>query len=484
MSQPGLGGRATIAVLWRGVDLAGTRVISLLRFLILARLLGPEDFGLLAIAAAALELLSTVTEIGVARALVQRADPSARDLDVGWTIGLLRALAVTLVLVVAAPHLAGMLGDERATSLLRVLALQPVLAALESIAVTQLLRTLRFSALAALDVGAAVVEAVAAIALARSLGVWALVTATLLSSGIRAVLSYRIAPHRPHIVLERAVASSLMQFGKWVFAASLLDAASDTVLRAVIGRRLGVEELGLFYVSARLALLPISVLSSLVTPVAFSIHAEVRAVQARATRAFSTVVSGMVVVLAPVTGVLVALAGPLADDVLGRSWEGAGPVLALLAIDGFMTIPVEASEPMLEGRGRPDRVVLLRGLRAVSIVALASWLSGWLGLTGAALAALAAEAPVAVAALVFTRSLWWPARTQLVLLLGAAIAAALVAGATALALEHLVPTTAGLGLGALFGTASGWMTLILLDQRLGLQLDATVRALRNAAVRR
>ncbi len=476
--------RAAGAIVWRGVELGGTRVVSFVRFVVLARLLGPEDFGLLAIAAAALELLVTVTDLGVGKALVQRPHLRDRELDVGWTIGLLRSLTMAAVLVVAAPQLADVLGDGRASGILRVLALQPVLASLESIAMTRQLRTLQFSALARLNLGAALAEAVTAIALASVLGVWALVVATLLSTALKSVLSYVAAPHRPRLALERGAAGSLIRFGSWVLLGVVFDAISDTALRAAIGHRLGAAELGLFYVAARLGLMPQVVVSELVTPVAFSLHARLGAAGRGAAGAFGAVVAGMAAVLAPVTGVVVALAHPLADGALGSRWVGAAPVLALMAVTGFITIPVDAGEPLLQGRGRPAAVALIRGIRAVCVLVLAWSMAGAFGLTGAAVAAAIAEAVVAAAALWLTRAAWMSSRTVLLRLAGAALVGGASAGALAALVVDAIPGIPGVAIAAAVGCVGGWLLLLELDRALRLQLRPLAREFAGALRRR
>jgi PST family polysaccharide transporter/lipopolysaccharide exporter len=469
-----LGERATRAVLWRALELGLTRLVSLVRFLVLARLLAPEDFGLLAIAAGVLELLMTLTEVGVTRALVQRPDATQDDYDVAWTIGVARSVLVLLVVAAAAPQLAGLLGDDRATALLRVLALQPLVAAFESARVAWLLRHLRFSPVAGLNLGAAVVEAVVAVALAPVLGVWALVIAALVSSAGRALLSYVVAPHRPRFRWERRAAAALLGFGKWVFLGYVFAVAGDFLLRAAVGRRLGAADLGLFYLAARLAYLPNQVVAELVTPVAFSVHAQLQSTKDLASRAFLTSVTGMALLLAPVTGVLVGLASPLADDVLGPSWAGSAPVLALLAVVGLVTVPVDAAEPMLEGQGHPERVAWLRGVRAGGVLILAWWLTGAHGLVGAAVAALVAEVMIGGFAAHLVRGAWLPAKARVGRLLLTSVAAAVVAGAVARGVEGVLPGLAGVLVGAGTGLVAGLASIAALDRDDRLELRPVI----------
>ena len=92
------------AISWQAVQQAGVKVIYLGRILVLARLLVPEDFGLLAIAAISVEVLMHLTEIGMIPALVQRVDVQNRHYNAAWTVGMLRALAVSSVVFLGARH--------------------------------------------------------------------------------------------------------------------------------------------------------------------------------------------------------------------------------------------------------------------------------------------------------------------------------------------------------------------------------------------
>jgi len=98
--------QAGTALLWKGAQLVGSRAISLARYLVLAHLLVPDDFGLFAIALVPLEVLSSVTDVGMVPALVQRNESDDRLYDVAWTVGVVRAAAISASILIAAPLLA------------------------------------------------------------------------------------------------------------------------------------------------------------------------------------------------------------------------------------------------------------------------------------------------------------------------------------------------------------------------------------------
>ncbi|MCB0316304.1 MAG: oligosaccharide flippase family protein, partial [Calditrichaeota bacterium] len=105
--------RAGSALFWKGLQHAGVKAIFFLRLLVLARLLTPDDFGLLAISMVALGILSQVTDFGLVPALVQRADVNEPHYHSAWTLGVLRAMAISAVVFLGAPLIAWAFEEPR-----------------------------------------------------------------------------------------------------------------------------------------------------------------------------------------------------------------------------------------------------------------------------------------------------------------------------------------------------------------------------------
>jgi O-antigen/teichoic acid export membrane protein len=462
-----LASRTGSALLWNGVGLVVTRLISLVRFIILARLLSPEDFGLLAIAWVAIELLLTVTDVGMVTALVQRAQVDEPQYDTAWTVGLARALVVAVALAAGAPLIADFYGEPRAAAILPVLALAPVLAASSSIKTAELTRNLQFRRLAMIRMPEAATEAAVSIALAPVLGVWALVVGVLAANAARVALSYLLAPYRPRISFEQGAARSLFRFGRWLFAVGILGLAGEALLRAVIARRLGTAELGVFYLAMRLVMLPLTSVETAVGTVGMPVHARLQADALRRTRALQASLVGMLALLVPGYAVLVMLAPSLVHDVLGPRWAGAEAPIRVLAVGAAIRIIAAACEPMVVGSGRPQLAAALAGLRLALVAGLGWVLAGVAGLVGAAAAWGITEVVVAVgwalsSARMVVRPVAGLGRQILAVLVAAAVAAL-----TALGLDRLVPGLPGVvaaGVAALLAAAG---MLWLLDRRLG-----------------
>ena len=352
----------------------------------LAWLLTPDDFGLVAIAVTAIGFLLNVTDVGMIPALVQRPNATAEEYDVAWTVGVTRALVVGGVVLLAAPWIADLFAEPRVVPIIRVLVLRPLLEAAASIKVAALTRELNFRALAVIRLGEAIVNAVISVVLADALGVWALVWGVLAGSTTYLVASYLLAPHRPRLLFARSASRSLIRFGRWVFVTGLIVMAGGYVLRIVIARELGAAELGLYFLAGQLAFMPAEVASEVVGAVAFPLFARLQGDLEEARRVLRTTLIGVAALLFPICALLIVLAPVLVTDLLGARWQGTVPVIRTLALVSMIGLFGEVTGPLFQGLGQPSRVTVVEGVQSLLLIVFAGALTVRYGLAGAALA--------------------------------------------------------------------------------------------------
>ena len=454
MSQ--LASRTGNALAWRIAQLVGVKLIFLARVFVVGRLLGPGEFGLFAVALVALDFLLKVTNFGMVPALVQQQGAERRHYDTAWTVGLLRAGMVGLLVFVAAPLIAELFGEPRATDLVRVLALRPLLEAGASIRVAELTRQLRFRPLAWIQFTEAAVSTTLSIALVWPIGVWALVVGPLGGALASLIVSYVVAPYRPRISLDMGAMLPLLRYGRWIFASALLAPLATSLLQLAISRQLGVTELGLYFLACKLAFLPTEVADGVVGAVAFPLYSRLQNKPREAARTFQVMLIGMFAVLLPAALLLFVLAPVLVEHVLGAHWQGTVPAIRVLVWVNVVGLVGDAIVPALKGLGRPGRVTLLEVVQSGLLIVLAWELAGRFGLMGAGLTWICAVGASQVLGMYLLRQLlpgaWSGVATAL-----AAIVTASVAGAAAA--WGLLQLDAGLA-GLIMATAgSGMVTL-------------------------
>jgi PST family polysaccharide transporter/lipopolysaccharide exporter len=477
---PDLTSSAGAALRWRAAQLAGVQLIYFLRLLILARLLAPDAFGLLAIATVALGVMMQLSELGMIPALVQRRDATLEQHDAAWTVGLMRGVLVAGVLVLAAPAIASLFGEPRATPIIQALALRPIIDAGASIGIAQLTRALRFRELALLYVPGAIVDTVTAIATARWLGVWALVAGALAGAATTALLSYALAPHRPRLVIRKSAIAPLVRFGRWVMLTGIVGLAGTTVVQVVLSRSLGPGALGVYFLANRFAFIPATAASTIVGSVAFPLFADLHENAARTAAAFRNLVSAQMIALLPLYGLMFVLA-PAFEEVLGPRWTGTAPVMQVLSVAAVTGVFGETLGPLFMGKGQPARMFVLELLQTGLLVAAVWPLVALYGVSGAAAAWLTGNVAALMLGFLWVRRLLAGQRVSDRVVLVAAAVAALSATAIAAVASALLPALPGLIVGAVSGVAAAFLVLIALNRFLRLDLGALARWVRGSS---
>lgn len=468
--SPALVNRAGAAIRWRAAQLAGVQVIYFLRLLVLAALLAPEAFGLLAIASIALSTLMRISDVGMVPALVQHPGATRQQHDAAWTVGLVRALLVTAVLVVSAPLIATIFKEPRATAIIQALALRPTLEALASIGIARLTRELKFRELAFIYLPGAAVDLLVAVVTAPTLGVWALVVGTLAGSATMAATSYVFAPHRPRPHFNWSEIRPLVDFGRWVLAIGVVTLAGTLLTQLAVSRMLGASALGLFFLAVKLAYLPVDAANSVVGTVAFPMFARLREDAVASSRAFVTVLTGMYLLLLPVYALVFALV-PQLETTLGPQWEGTTPMVRILCLGGLAGVAGNVLGRYLMGHGDARGAFWIEALNTLGAVLVVWPCILLLGVNGAAVAWVLGAAATLVLAVAWTQGqvpgALWASWRRLFAGTSVAVVAAVVAWLVASPLEGIASLVAG----GLAGVAAGAALLWWQNSALGLHLQ-------------
>ncbi len=442
--------------------------MTLARTLVLAWILVPEDFGLLVISMIAVDFLLSVTNLGVIPALVQRRAPSQKQYDAAWTLGMIRAAVISVVVFLSAPFIANLFAEPRAVPLIQVLSIRPILEAAVSIKVAELIRNLQFRRMALIYLPEALANAVVCIILAPYFGAWALVAGALAGPLALTAVSYRLAPNRPRFVLDLGAVRPLIQFGRWIFLMSVVGVAGSAMVNFAIAKKLGSAALGVYYVATKVAFLPAEVSAEVVGVVTFPVFSRVQSNLEKAAQIFRAAFVGVAALLVPVCALLIALAPSFVESFLGPEWQEAAPVISLLALVNVVGLFGDMVAPVLKGLGGPSSLFLIELMQALLLIALIWGLADSFGVTGAALAWLfAVGATQTLCAIVLPHFLPRPF-VGLARPLGVIAVISVAGGATAFALQNALPGLHGFALAATVGAAMMAGFLWLSDKSWGL----------------
>lgn len=455
-------------MVWRAIQLFGIKGIFLVRMLVLARLLFPEDFGLFAIASSATGFLMGITNVGLIPAVVQAENMEERTYAAVWTFDMTRSLLIASLTIILAPFIAEVFAEPLAVPIIRVLALRPLFESMISIKVTALNRDLSFRPLAYLKIVEAIVSTALSIGLAPLVGVWALVFGGLGGALSTVVVSYILAPYRPEIQYDWQAIKPLMNFGWWVLVTSLVSMTGSYGLRIAISRELGAEGLGLYFIAMQLAYVPSDFARELIGGVAFPLFARLQKDVTQALKAFWALFSGMSAILYPICALLIILAPTLTHDVLGPNWAGTEDVIRILTLVVMIGVFGEVAVTVFRGFGHIYIITLLEVIQSSVTISFVWMLTSRLGLAGAAWAWLPAILLSQGVSMFFIRRILGQPVQGLQKTFVAILGATGFCGLIAWTVSHLVPGLAGLIVAATLGATFAVVFMWMADRRFGL----------------
>ena len=400
--RPGerLSHRAFSAGAWAfGLRIA-MRVLVLARTVVLARLLVPEDFGLMAIATLVLLLFDRLTQPGFDAALVQRGGDIREYLDTAWTFQVARSTAIAAVLLLTAPAIAGFFNAPEAESILRVLSIAVLIKGLASVGIVDIWRELRFDRYFLIEISAPVADVIVSITAALILrNVWALVLGVLAGAVLRTASSYLLHPYRPRFRWNRVQAGEMFRFGKWVMATNILGYTSVNLDDILVGRLLGVTSLGFYRMAYNFSQAVSSEFSAITSQVAFPTYSRLQSDDDRRRAAYMGTLHLVAFLAFPVAVGTALVASDLVIGLLGAKWAPIIPALQLLCIAGLARALSGTAIPLFEAGGKPHIGAILAGVELAVLAILLVPAIDYAGIEGAAGAVATTGAFLGVASL-------------------------------------------------------------------------------------
>ena len=365
------------------------RGLGLVRTIVLARLLAPEDFGVLGVALLSIAVLETFSQTGFHSALIQKKDPIDLYLDSAWTIGACRGLLLYLMLFIAAPAIGGFFGSPQAVAAIRIISISTLLSGFRSIKLVMLKRELEFGKQFIYDFSAIVVEIIVAIGLALVLrNFWALIWGGLAAHSTRLLVSYWLCPYIPHIRFDSQRLRDMFQFGQWVFYSNALVFLATQGDDMFVGKFVGIAALGMYQMAFMLSNLPATEIAHVISTVTFPAYAQLQDQQDRLRHAYIKVLKLTALISVPFAGGIYALAKEGVAITIGAKWLPAVPVMQVLVFAGCIRSIAATTGPVFHATGKPNIDTIWQAVRLAILIAAIVPLTQILGLPGAALAVL------------------------------------------------------------------------------------------------
>ncbi len=366
-----------------------SHAVNLVSIAVMARLLTPEDFGLIAMVAAAVGLLSVLKDAGLSMAIVQRETIEEAQVSVLFWVNTALSAALALAAVALAPAVAWFYGEPRLSAVTTALGAGLVLGGLTAQHSALLRRQMRFRAIAAAELGALTLSTIAAIAAALAgFGYWALVVRALATPLLRLIAIWALLPWRPGRPRRAAGTGGMLRFGGYLTGFRLVNFAGHNVDDVLVGRFLGSVDLGVYSKAYGLLMLPLRMVNRPLTNVAVPAMSRLQS-QPERLRSYYYKGVGLVATLSfPVVAFVAATSESLVLTVLGEQWTAVIDVFRILAIPAFIAATNVATGWVFVSLGHVERQMWAGVANtAVGVIAVAIGLR-W-GLQGVAWALVA-----------------------------------------------------------------------------------------------
>lgn len=337
---------ALFAVALRVVD----RVLGVISTIILARLLTPDDFGIIAMSSVIMGLLSVVFDLGVNIALIQAASPGKDDYDSAWTARIIQSALIAVLMIALAPLAASYYRDPRVSDVLQVIAITVFVVGLENIGTVQFQKHFRFDLDFRFTATKRIVGFLATLGAAYAIqSYWGMVIGGLIGSFFGVLYSYRISSYRPRLTLIKF--STIWRFSQWLLFRNLGTYAASSLDRFYIGRYTGASGAGAYSLGSEIAAMPASELLAPLGRVLLPLFSESQNDPARLQRNFILALGVQVLLALPLSVGLLLVADEVVIVLLGEKWKAAIPIIQLLCIANIFIALSHASGYLLMATG-------------------------------------------------------------------------------------------------------------------------------------
>ena len=386
---------------WMLASKIGTRLLGLLRTLVLARLLLPEDFGLIGIAMLTVSLVEMFTETGFSNALIQKKGDIGGYLDTAWTFSIVRSLALFAVIFLSAPLIAHFFNAPASGSVVRAFAVTMIISASRNPGIIYFLKDLTLSRQFLIEISTFIVNTAVAVSIAvlfRS--VWALVFGGIAGSLTMFAMSYAVHGYRPRFRLDKGKILELYRYGRWISLSFVLYYFIANGPSIAVGRLFGAASLGLYQMAYTIGSLSAAEISNIVSAVTFAAYAKMQGDPERLKKAFLRVSGLTMLLIFPATAGILLLTPEIFACLLGSKWMAAMPAARILCFNGLLLGMASLATPVFNAMARPDISAKLQIIQLALLVLLLYPLSRIGGTEGAATA-------LAVSFAVFASGAFW-----------------------------------------------------------------------------
>lgn len=371
---------------WSLIDSIGYRSIHFIVGIILARLLVPEMFGLLAMLMIIIVLCEVLMDSGFGAALIQKHNIDDYDICSTFYFNIAIGILTGLLLFISAPIIAAFYNQPLISPMARVMSFMLVIDALGIVQANLLVRNMQFKARAKITFTAHLLAGAIGIVMAfGGLGVWSLVVQQLAASTVRTSCFWFFCNWKPKLLFSVNSLRVMLKFSLSILATSLLSRITESTYYLIIGKLFSAYDLGIFSRSQQLQGFASGTLSMIIGRVTFSTFSKMQHKPDEFRNVAQKTLTLVAFILFPIMAGIASVAEPLVIFLLTSKWSDTIPCIQLLCISGVLQSFDWIRQRIIHAAGRPDLTLKAEVISKIILFFLIafSWRWGLYGIIAA-----------------------------------------------------------------------------------------------------
>lgn len=365
--------KTTIAIAWSGLERFSVYIIRFVLGLVLARLLEPNDYGLIGMLTIFIAISQTIVDSGFSSALIQKQNRNEHDLSTVFYFNIAIGILLYAILFLSAPSIANFYQKPILESLTKVIGINIVISSISIIQITKLTIDIDFKTQTKINATSAIISGVIGIIMAfRGLGVWSLVIKNISSNIINAILLWSGSKWRPSKSFNKNSFFQLSSYGFRLLGAGLLNTIFDNLYLMLIGKFFSAQELGFYTRAKQFKDLPSNNFTLIIQRVTFPVLSTIQDDEKRLQMAYNKIFRLSAYIITPILVLLIIISKPLIVVILTEKWLPSAYMLQIISIAGIFLPLTIINNNIYKVIGRTDvffRIVIVRHIiTAVTLI--------------------------------------------------------------------------------------------------------------------
>lgn len=350
-----LSNKATKSVFWSAIERFSVQFFQLALTIIIARVLSPKDYGLIAMLGVFMAIAQTFIDSGFANALIQKKNRNNTDYCTVFYFNIVISVIVYILLFFSAPLIASFYIEPELVNITRIFGLTVIINSFGLVQQAKLTIQLDFKRLAKASLIAVVASGIIGVYLAYTgFGVWALVAQTIINNGLRVLFIWIYAKWHPILIFSKESFTQLFSFGSKLLASSLLHTIYVNIYTLIIGKFFSASTCGLYNQAFKLSSFPSTNLTSIIVRAVYPIQCQYQDDNVQLKDMFVKYLRMSCFIIFPIMILFASVAKPFVILFLGEQWAEAVPLLQILCIAYMWDPLMKISNSMLNVKGRSD----------------------------------------------------------------------------------------------------------------------------------